>query len=1130
MTIFNKTFVGSNGTPIVSAIRAIVGPDDPNVLVLDYRRDVEAFKALWALGKDNVPTTEAGKQLLDDLADANKTIILVDVDASSVIASDKFGRHVSALNWAHAVYFALVRRGSNLPDIKLPKIGVLDLRDPNSSALKEYGRFKPDCGVEYFQRTSNIKDFSDWLNKLKSGGITAVNVDKDELDITFKQWAFGVGHADSRADHHAMNNSASPLVLAGGCPNEVRSDVLHARKECDGGSETHNRGAAAMMRGFEWFFTKPLPNSSVGSGNNTEASAATNEPVPLDWAILFQQARLKADKELRILLLDDQAKEGWIPVFAHMFGMGVNGSVPGLNSFVEVAARTATNTLPKISLYAATNPEAVLAHITIQSAANSKDRFSLRLTRTEGAAVEILFADLRLFSESDGVESEIKYFERVLEIAKGGVVKQDEYIALKSWLNSIDPKAGYQTWRESPKYLQALTLLVRTVASRDLSFPIALFSSTGQRSITNALAGYPSISTALEKPKFDSYVSTDINADFRQRLGDVLTKHALPYISARVQVQRLLDLAPLHFQENTVRTEPLAVEIFTDEAGEDDEKKPFVVSMIAVVYSLKEAGSLDAAWENANALNRELPGTNICLPSRPGAKFFTFNQVKKPGYIEKRGFENTDSQWELFRQDTTVLFNTLLPFKYIENIFVLSLLGNKNTHNSVDSLSEKGLDQLNFGMLKAGIEALLFELLPDSYPSQECASLYFGSRIRPVVKVPAGATDEVKNAAKLKTDIFTRRWGVRTYPIPQNPQPGEDYKLCYPSIEDGTAPRLASEILALRRNASSVDISILNCRHEAMNLSVWGGKPPPTREIHHLADAFASSVNSSQIAVQNNLPSPFLWLENINGDKFNYAIAEFGASFELALASTRQFDAKDLEQCLLFGCLAVEVHQRTEAIEDQLKVKGALQLLLRKATRATLAISPTQYSEFVGDLQKQIDSNDSGLLRLVVNPSRKLKQGNNPKHPSKTTPHNNKKNEKKSHREGGIQSVPNIGKGIVPAQLAVPAAGYLNVAASEDRAGIQRTTVVKKLPLGKNELRIKCKDSVGEDGVSYAVLALDNGIPCALLSMANKKVAECEIGQIVVVNSMNSNRNAKVGHSEYKLSVLDFAGLGRPNT
>jgi hypothetical protein len=115
-----------------------------------------------------------------------------------------------------------------------------------------------------------------------------------------------------------------------------------------------------------------------------------------------------------------------------------------------------------------------------------------------------------------------------------------------------------------------------------------------------------------------------------------------------------------------------------------------------------------------------------------------------------------------------------------------------------------------------------------------------------------------------------------------------------------------------------------------------------------------------------------------------------------------------------------------------------------------------------------------------------------------------RKNEKGSHKEGGV-SLQEVGERIDPAQTAAPSA----------------------LQLGKNELRIMYMDSVGGDGVSYAVLAHDNGTPCALIPTKNSRIAKCKVGQIVVWKEMVSDRNAKVIHSECNLSVLDFVGLGR---
>lgn len=540
MTIFTKTFAYSNGTPIVSAIRSIVGLNDPNVLVLDYRRDEAAFKALWALDKNNVPTTELGKQLLDNLADANKTIILVDVDSSTVIASDKFGPHVSALDWAHAVYFALMQRKCHLP-----RIAILDLRDPKNEVMREYERFKPLGGVEYFLHTADGVDaFGEWLKHLSNGKaasefLTSRDV-KEKVNLAFKLWAVGVGHSNSRASHHEINNAAGPLALAASCPDglRVKSKVLAAHLEQGRQTSSQHLSAAAMMRAFDWFREDQFQLNA----NTTQSQIAS-----------------------AYILIDDQYQH-WSPILSATLGAE---PISLINQEYD-PARVIRALLDVI-------------RDLIDSAGNV--RRPLRGKLLFSTHLEILILDLRFFSREEG-EIEKEVISQIVELAEYAIKKKSlcrkdiepDLYAVKSWLLQLGLNGAIDT--ESNEYLRALTLLPQLLASLDDTYPIIMFSSTRQRLISDCLKPYDNIVQSLAKPSFFSYSESHLQQSFSAHLDEALL-HAEKYLRLRKLLDKLND-----FSKNSTlpSINPNSfIEIFFDEA--EVSGRSWVQAALVVEYS-----------------------------------------------------------------------------------------------------------------------------------------------------------------------------------------------------------------------------------------------------------------------------------------------------------------------------------------------------------------------------------------------------------------------------------------------------------------------------------------------------------------------------------------------------------------
>jgi hypothetical protein len=87
-------------------------------------------------------------------------------------------------------------------------------------------------------------------------------------------------------------------------------------------------------------------------------------------------------------------------------------------------------------------------------------------------------------------------------------------------------------------YLTMLTLLSRVVATMDLSLPIILFSSSGQRVVTEECKGYGNIITAFEKPRFSGYQSEDMFQEAKAKWSAAI-EQAADLLRARSAVQHI---------------------------------------------------------------------------------------------------------------------------------------------------------------------------------------------------------------------------------------------------------------------------------------------------------------------------------------------------------------------------------------------------------------------------------------------------------------------------------------------------------------------------------------------------------------------------------------------------------------
>lgn len=486
--------------PILAALTTILGlepcADGPRwayvrratphdtVWLLCYPGDETLFRTLWCLGVsegDATPAHKGDEPLLKQLTTVQR-VVLVERDNRSVSVGE-LPKHLRALHWAQAISHALLRQHHAAPrdlaTAKLPAIDVLDLSANHDPLDKRRGEVLEDTNLRYFTaRPDELDQFCKAIANAPARAVTG-----DRLYRCFKRWAFEIGDAATREGHHRLNNSIGPLFIAAAIEGNVTRRQVTRPVQSLGETQVHAVLKGALIRAFEWF---------------REPQAATLRNVDL-FSGLSQVQRERLG-ELRLLMLDDQADQGWTHVLTGMLGMAkVSDGQPVRSGFTCVAETRGGH--PRVSLWVAVSPDGLLATLE-DRISNSDGRLRrLHFTATEqdhGQRInEALLLDLRLFSGNAGrpydLDSESRFLDQVEDMTRR--------------LRPISTHLAQEP-RKPEGIASRLTLLARLVAAIDFTYPVALWSSTGQRASVESVKQYPSIYSGLEKPRFDSYTES----------------------------------------------------------------------------------------------------------------------------------------------------------------------------------------------------------------------------------------------------------------------------------------------------------------------------------------------------------------------------------------------------------------------------------------------------------------------------------------------------------------------------------------------------------------------------------------------------------------------------------------------
>ncbi|RJP49275.1 MAG: hypothetical protein C4586_07655 [Anaerolineaceae bacterium] len=574
--------------PPAKALAQVLGLFDPEWFHSDKSQ---------SLGQGNVFTYSASFAELwgfDNVAFKGKLAIVWDGAATTdIIGTVDLEPHLSPLTWAtHAlktrqeleIFILDLAPNHHRPKTRLHRF--IEAVQPNKMpwlrvvSLTEFGRF-----------LVNHYGHDEVPNDTNKNDVTARN---ETLGMLWRQIRAELTESGHEGDHHAIQNIVGPLVLLG-------DDYL----------ATKGPSARALKALF----------STVGLiefQNSGEKAPSQHEDWPIqNWG----------EEPIRLLLVDDQWRDGWAD--------WVSTAIP---SAKRQSVRVQTTDGPNIIL------EGVRRSLeTSTTTRDARFRLTFDAPRKDGSVGNpppnqvqtILLLDLRLFAQGAKMEEEVRFYqdallplcERYVENGAGHFAwpgfTSEELNQVRQWC--ADP----QRKRNSADHLLALTFLPRLVALVDMALPIIIFSSTGQRCISEWLKPYGNIITTFEKPRFMGRGATDAIIETRANFCEAI-RTARQILVARMAAcaaatsQRIPTGFPLVSNPSISD-----VDVFIDESGEsqhgmfslgaaillypsDHAKRDFVKALASqkLTWGVDEISALDLAK------GTQPPNHGDCLPKR----------------------------------------------------------------------------------------------------------------------------------------------------------------------------------------------------------------------------------------------------------------------------------------------------------------------------------------------------------------------------------------------------------------------------------------------------------------------------------------------------------------------------------
>jgi hypothetical protein len=480
-----------------------------NIVLLDYR-DPATFSALWLKGlksekwKRKLEGTE--KEETIDVTDSSKQFLIIGNDPPDSIFDTKipslaginFRAHFTATSWLAAFKVKFSPKEEEKMQKAKESLAQIAVIDPRKAGMASgVGRAlqtifaardpddRPLIPGSTVLNTPSLEGICQWLKPANSDTRTLAK-DAPHLRELLKSTIWNE-LISNREQHHALSNVLGPMILSGKEIGEKCFDLAKSEEQDDNQEQqsTASNRVSLLLRSL-------LSACGLVSWEDMDADDKKSQPS-------------EAAKDLQIVLLDDQAKQGW---------------EDWIKECLPEAAGTMEVTVDPTALVEAISQalEPVKdADGTITGYNNKDARFRLEIPALNAATHPVLLLDLRLFSGKPDAEKKflrdkllplVNHFTNKTDLAWPEFSSTIADSLFNRAKDLVEAKNGKQLIIDTDEHHEVLTWLPRVVALADMSLPIILFSSTGRRDLIEPFKPYGNIITIFEKPRLIDLATT----------------------------------------------------------------------------------------------------------------------------------------------------------------------------------------------------------------------------------------------------------------------------------------------------------------------------------------------------------------------------------------------------------------------------------------------------------------------------------------------------------------------------------------------------------------------------------------------------------------------------------------------
>lgn len=778
-------------------------PFDRNYLVVSYRKP-EDFNFLWNFWQDETPKKDHGAtnekppqgKIIEWLRSggySTKHLFLVwdGLPKPSTVGNIYLGTYVTPFDWLIALASCLTDDCSDLAKMRFC-VSVLDTTGGSltseSAQIFRQVQDKPRPGLPWI-RVYEIPERMEYQY-----GIQTILSDTFEYDIGSKGnsnyqdgivmnfdtrmlrrlWVSRIVSPSKPRDRHTIANLVGPQLLTSGMTSWMPNS-LATKSPC-------LAAFLNLMRAL-----KLLPQVL----DKISAPWIDPDRWKRDWS---------PDNLAKFVLVDDMADLGWKDFLCLALGID---PLHGQDSVLFVS------TEPDAKVLGASRNSSL---IDLLADASRRLRVNEGIDLFGGSKDTILFLDLRLFNRRS-TQEEFAFLRELLALAEQAEDKEAfrRYLPWRGFthheLNQVRVCVNNERV-EDEGYFIALTLLPRLIALVDPMLPIVLFSSTGQRRVSESLKGYGSIITDFDKPRFFGSVSGNLIEESRQRFERAIN-HALTLIKGRTVCRQFQTTSG----PSGSSTSNNYVEIFIDEADEVSQEG-FRVGGVAIIYDDEK---------HATKVNEEMTLRGLTWGS-------TDIDLQPQQLIDKR------MPLALYEGTIYTPVENLLRATQVRDLiaFTLAAAPDMPWVDTTDLTSPWCLDNQYRNLVCLALEVLFYEILPEKTANQSTLNyaVYLASRTR--YQSDADAPRDWDSTDKMN---IAQRYGVRLK---------ENYKtkqLYFQSIGSDSVHPIITQVRALMPEAK---INITVARANTLRYGIDPDFPEDLpRPAHLLADLVVSQSNST---------------------------------------------------------------------------------------------------------------------------------------------------------------------------------------------------------------------------------------------------------------------------------------------